>query len=149
MTDNVTRCLERHNINSVLIPASCTGKFQPMDILVNRAAKAFLEREFQDWYAKEVMKQIRTGDKLAPVYLNSVEMKHLSAKWIVKMFEHISNNPHHVLNKFIASGFTNTVSNALKDIETDEEYDMTSDERDVTGSDNVDGVFSSDVDTSL
>ena len=46
-TDNVIRCLERHNINSVLIPASCTDKLQPMDISVNRGAKAFLEREFQ------------------------------------------------------------------------------------------------------
>ena len=111
MTDNVItcRCLERYNIHSVLIPASCTDKLQPVDVSVNRAAKAFLEREFQDWYAKEVMKQIRTGDKLAPVNLNSVEMKHLGAKWMVRMFEHISNNPHLVVNGFIASGITNTV----------------------------------------
>ena len=46
MTDKVYECLEKHNIHSVLIPASCTDKLQPM---VNRAAKAFLQREFQDW----------------------------------------------------------------------------------------------------
>ena len=49
MTDNVIGCLERHNINSVLIPTCCTDKLQPMDVSVNRAAKALLEREFQHW----------------------------------------------------------------------------------------------------
>ena len=93
------------------------------------------------------MKQVRTGDKLAAVNLNSVTVKHLGAKWILRMFEHISNNPVLVLNGFIASGITNTASNALKDIALN---DIEADEEDDTGSDNVDAVFSSDdVDTSL
>ena len=44
-----------------------------------------------------MVKQTRTGDELAPVNLNFIEMKHLVAKWIVRMFEHISINPHLVL----------------------------------------------------
>ena len=95
------------------------------------------------------MKQIRTGDELVPVNLTSVEIKLLGAKWIVRMFEHISNVPHFVINGFIASGITNTVSDALKDIEANED-DTTSDKGDDAGSDNVDAVFSShDVDPSL
>ena len=47
MTDKVYECLEKHNIHSVLIPASCTDKLQPMDISVNRAAKAFYKGNFK------------------------------------------------------------------------------------------------------
>lgn len=80
MTDPVMRCLEKHNICHVLIPASCTAQLQPMDVSVNRAAKAFLEREFQEWYANEVMDQLKTSDELIPINLSGVEMKHLGAK---------------------------------------------------------------------
>ena len=48
MTDKVLSCLEKHHIHSVLIPASCTDKLQPMDISVNRAAMSFLQTQFQD-----------------------------------------------------------------------------------------------------
>ena len=127
-----------------MIPAGCMDKLQPMDISVNRAAKAFLEREFQHWYANEVMKQIRTVDELVPVNSTFVEMKHLGAKRIMRMFEYISDNPHYVINDFIASGITNTVSDALKDIESDQDDHINFDEEDDTGSDNVDAVFASD-----
>ena len=100
MTDKVFSCLEKYNIHSVLISASCTDKLQPIDISVNRAAKAFLQREFQDWYANEVMMQMRM-DELTPVNLSTTEMKHHGAKRIVKMFEHISNNPHLLVNGFM------------------------------------------------
>ena len=96
------------------------------------------------------MKQIRTGDELVTVNLTSVDIKLLGAKWIVRMFKHISNVPHLVINGFIASGIIDTVSDALKDIEADEEDDTASDNGDDTGSDNVGAVFpSDDVDPSL
>ncbi len=62
MTGKVYEALEKHSIHSVLVPAGCTDKLQPMDVSVNRAAKAFLQREFQDWYANQVMLNMRTTD---------------------------------------------------------------------------------------
>ncbi len=139
MTDKVISCLEKLNIHLILIPASCTDKLQPMDISVNRAAKAFLQNQFQDWYANEVMKQMRTNDELLPINLSSVEMKHVGAKWILAMFEHISNNPHLIVNGFVASGITDSISSAH--LEADEEYDFTEDEEDRDG--DMDAIFSS------
>ena len=64
MTDEILRCLEKHNIRHVLIPTSCMAQLQPMDVSVNRAAKVFLDREFQEWYAKEIVAQLKTSDEL-------------------------------------------------------------------------------------
>ncbi len=47
--------------SSVLVPASCTDKLQPFDVSVNRAAKAFLERHIQDWYANQELMNKRGG----------------------------------------------------------------------------------------
>ena len=55
MTEQVFSRLEENNIHSVLVPANCTDKLQPLDLMVNRAIKSFLEREFQTWYAKQVL----------------------------------------------------------------------------------------------
>lgn len=46
LTANVTTALEKHNIQSVLIPATCTDRLQPLDISVNKSAKVFLRSEF-------------------------------------------------------------------------------------------------------
>ena len=47
LTDNVVQLLETFNIQSVLVPASCTDRLQPLDISVNKSAKSFLKSEFQ------------------------------------------------------------------------------------------------------
>lgn len=39
LTEKVTECLDKHNIQSVLVPANC--RLQPLDISVNKAAKSF------------------------------------------------------------------------------------------------------------
>lgn len=108
-----SKVLEANHIHSVLIPESCTDKLQPMDVSVNKAAKAFLHREFQSWYANSIMTQ---KGEFCPVDLTTVAMKHIGAKWLVKMFEHISNNPHLVVNGFIASGITKNISDAIETV---------------------------------
>ena len=34
LTANVTAALEKHNIHSVLIPATCTYRLKPLDIII-------------------------------------------------------------------------------------------------------------------
>jgi hypothetical protein len=58
LTEEVTMLLEEHNIQSVLVPPSCTDRLQPLDISVNKAAKSFLRSEFQKWYADKVTQQV-------------------------------------------------------------------------------------------
>lgn len=57
LTQAVTDCLEHFHIHSILVPASCTDRLQPLDISVNKAAKSFLRSQFQEWYANEVSQQ--------------------------------------------------------------------------------------------
>ncbi len=54
LTENITKILEENNIHSVLVPANCTDKLQPLDLTVNRSAKAFLKNKFETWYAEEL-----------------------------------------------------------------------------------------------
>ena len=57
LTPKVTQCLEKNNIQSVLVPPCCTDRLQPLDISVNKAAESFLTSEFQNWYADQVTQQ--------------------------------------------------------------------------------------------
>ena len=125
MTEKVFKVLEKYHIHLVLIPPGCTDRLQPMDVSINRAAKAFLERQFQDWYAQQVMENMKSAEQLAPVNLSSIEMIHVGSKWFVQMFEHISDNPHLLINGFIATGITTTISDAIADLDA-EEYDLSS-----------------------
>ena len=129
LTKHVFEHLEEHNIQSVLIPANCTDQLQPMDLSINRAAKSFLEREFQDWYSKAIMKQMEDGShEPLPVDLSSVNMKHAGAQWLVRMYEHISSCPHLVVNGFLKAGISQAIDGALTTCNIDDHYDLTSDE---------------------
>ena len=57
LTPKVTQCLEKNNIQSVLVLPCCTDRLQPLDISVNKAAESFLTSKFQNWYAYQVTQQ--------------------------------------------------------------------------------------------
>ena len=65
LTENVVSLLEQNNIHSVIVPPNCTDRLQPLDLTVNKSAKSFLQREFRDWYATEVTKQLHSEDASA------------------------------------------------------------------------------------
>ena len=52
-TESLLKLLDVNNINSVIISASCTDQLQPMDVSVNKSAKEYLRRRFQQWYAEK------------------------------------------------------------------------------------------------
>ena len=82
LTQGITELLESHNIHSILVPANCTDQLQPLDLSVNRSAKAFLKREFQNWYAEELSKKVNDAiddDEIEPVDLSSARMKCVGA----------------------------------------------------------------------
>ena len=61
----VVDALEQNNIQSVLIPANCTDRLQPMDIFVNKSIKTFLRKQFTAWYAEQISKQVKHGSETA------------------------------------------------------------------------------------
>ena len=58
ITSAVTELLEEKDIHVVLLPPNTTDSLQPMDLSVNKPAKDFLKRRFEEWYSGEVMKQL-------------------------------------------------------------------------------------------
>ena len=53
-TEKLLKLLDSNNIDVVLIPPNCTDRLQPLDLSVNKAAKEFLQKKFQNWYATKI-----------------------------------------------------------------------------------------------
>lgn len=123
--------LEEENVHVVYLPPNVTDLLQPLDISINKPAKSFLKRKFEEWYAEEIFKQLRgpdsTSDRLEPVDLSLPVMKELCSKWILEMFEYISANPQMIVKGFVRAG----ISKALD--EEPSSADNVSDLDDVTG----------------
>ena len=113
LTPNVTAALERHNIQSVLIPATCTDRLQPLDISVNKSAKVYLRSQFQQWYASEITSQNGAANDVnfEPVDMSAPRMKAVGAKWLVSLYEHFLESPDIIINGFLASGIPQSIDN--------------------------------------
>ena len=47
-TEQLLKLLESRNIHTVIIPANCTDRLQPLDISVNKPVKHFYEESFRN-----------------------------------------------------------------------------------------------------
>ena len=86
ITSPISELLE---VNNILLPPNTTDSLQPMDLSVNKPAKDFLKRRFEDWYSGEVMKQLNRKEdeatEVQPINLGLPMLKELGAKWLVQM----------------------------------------------------------------
>ena len=110
ITSSVNTILELNNIHVCLLPPNTTDLLQPVDISVNKPAKEFLKRKFEQWYSEEVMDQLEGRDiddfevvELQPINLGMPILKEIGAKWLVEMADYISDNPQFIINGFIRS----------------------------------------------
>ena len=62
-----------------------------------------MRAEFQEWYGKEICRQMEQGVK-EEVDLRLTIMKPLSAWWIVKCYQHLVDHPNLAVNGFRAAG---------------------------------------------
>ena len=120
-TPSVSNLLEENNIHVCLLPPNTTDRLQPLDVAVNKPAKEFYRRKFQEWYSKEVSQQIDEleGDvaALQPIDMGLSRMKELGANWIEQMVEYISDNPEFIVRGFVRSG----ISLALDGVDDEED----------------------------
>ena len=61
-TDAVIKVLRENNIHILMVPACCMDRLQPLDVSVNKAAKEFMRKKFQNWYASQVNIQLAAGN---------------------------------------------------------------------------------------
>ena len=148
VTPAMNELLEQHNIHSCLLPPNTTDRLQPMDLSVNKPAKAFLRGEFQKWYSDKIMQQLDnpTADfstaELNPVDLSMAAMKEITGQWLVKMYDYISNNPDFTVNGFLHSGISKALDGITDDDlpqsdTNDNANETSSDSSDESGDDNA------------
>ena len=118
--------LEENNIHSVLIPAAFTGELQPMDISVNKVVKSFICNKFSEWYAEQVTELFYNDDD-DPVDLSTARMKCLGAQWMVALYEHLTDNPHVIVNGFRHAGIFTALGLLDDDTELPDYGEMSAD----------------------
>ena len=143
ITPAMNELLEQHNIHSCLLPPNTTDRLQPLDLSVNKPAKAFLRGEFQKWYSEQIMQQLDkpaadlSTAELHPVDLGMAAMKEITGQWLVNMADYITNNPQFIVNGFVHSGISKALDGgAIDDLPLSVSND--SDTPDETSSDNSD-----------
>ena len=88
-----------------IVPANCTDRLQPLDVSVNKAAKEFLRRQFQEWYSEQVCQQLQDGDVTVQlVDLKMSTVKPLGAKWMMGLYDYMKTRPDIMRNGFHHSG---------------------------------------------
>ena len=55
------KMLADNNIFYVLVRANCTDRLQPLDLSINKPAKDFMKKKFQEWYANIILQQLESG----------------------------------------------------------------------------------------
>ena len=116
--------LKENNIHSVFILAAFAGELQLMDISVNKVVKSFSHNKFSEWYAEQAMELFYNDDD--PVDLSTVRMKCVGAKWMVALYEHLTNNPHVIAHGFRHAGIF-AVLGLLDDTELSDYIEMSAD----------------------
>ena len=95
--DTILSLLDSNHLWLAIVPANCTDSLQPLDVSVNKPAKEFLRRKFQQWYLEEVRRQIQSG-KAVKVNLAMSVVKPLGAQWLIALDEYMQSNPSLITN---------------------------------------------------
>ena len=91
-----------------------------------------MRRKFDEWYQKEVSRQLDGASdakeieliNLQPIDLSMARMKELSAEWLVEAMEYIAENPLFLMNGFLKSGITRSLKDG--NVDNSEDDDITS-----------------------
>ena len=112
--DTLKELCSQNNGEVVIVPHNLTHKFQPLDISVNKAAKAFIQNLYNEWFSNQVAIQLKHGIDPADVKisLKLSDLKPLHASWIVELYHHLSNEAEMIINGFDSAGITEVVNDA-------------------------------------
>ena len=57
--DDLRELCAKNNCDVVIIPHNLPYKFQPLDVSINKAAKAYISKKHNTWLANEISKQLK------------------------------------------------------------------------------------------
>lgn len=112
---------EKNNIHVYKLPPNTTDLLQLMDLSINKPAKDYLRRRFEEWYSQQG-KDIDSIE-LELINLGLPILKELGAKWLVDMHKYIEMNPQIIVNGFIHLGIAGALD-GLEDCNPDDNETM-------------------------
>ena len=91
-----------------------TNKSQPLNISVNKAAKAFIQNQYNDWFSNKVSVQLKKGIDPTDIKITSKlsNLKPLHSSWIVDLYKHLWDNQEIVANGFDSARISEAVTKA-------------------------------------
>ena len=69
--DTLKKLCTENNCDVVIVPHNLTNKLQPLDLSVNKAAKSFIQNNYNDWFADQVFTQLQNGKDPTDVKISS------------------------------------------------------------------------------
>ena len=109
-TTAMRRLLGEHNIASIIVPANCTDKLQPIDISINKPVKDGMKTCFQTWYADQIKKQLERSGSFESVDLSAPALKAQSTNWLVSVWNSMEKRPLLAINGFKKAGIADAVA---------------------------------------
>ena len=90
MTKPIFDKMAENCIKLVKVPANMTWIFQPLDLVVNGFAKAFLKKRFTEWCSRCIYngKDVDSID----IQLNMPILKPLHAQWIIDLYNYLTSS---------------------------------------------------------
>ena len=121
--DTLKELCSKNNCEIVIVPHNLTNKSQPLDISVNKAANAFIQNQYNDWFLNEVSIQLKKGIDPADIKIISKlsYLKPLHVSWIVDLYKHLSDNQEIIVNCRDSAGISEAVTKASARLKTPSE----------------------------
>ena len=113
-TPGILNLLHENNIITVIVPPNCTDQLQPIDISINKPVKDQMRSRFQEWYASEVQKQLKSVPiNEVKVDLTAAVVKTNCARWLKSAIENLQKRPEVAINGFKDSGILQAVKDVI------------------------------------
>ena len=106
--ERIYQLLEANNVYTITLPANCTNKHQPMDLIVNKTLKDFMKKEFNERYSSVVYETLDAENPI-PADLQMAVMKPLGVQWLLKVYRQLMVNKEIIQNEFKAAGIADSL----------------------------------------
>ena len=112
--ESVLEALKKHHIKYTFVPASCTGKLQPLDLTFNAAFKRELRECFTRWYAAIVKNDLEKGKEPSTIQpdLRTSNLKPIHARWLIEAHNTLSKDKDLTVQGFEKAGIKDTITTA-------------------------------------